>query len=90
MLKLLYLLRRLPGLSLEEFQDHWLEYHCRFGRANRAVLRYVQYHTLANDPISESLAQAGATEASTLGPVQTSTPREFVVQVRLLCGLELW
>lgn len=64
MLKLLYLLRRVPGLSLEEFQEHWLEYHCRFGRANRSVLRYVQYHTLANDPVAESLAQAGDTEAT--------------------------
>jgi uncharacterized protein (TIGR02118 family) len=59
MLKLVYLLRRKPGLSLEEFQAHWLERHATFGRSNPAVRRYVQYHALANDPIREALAQAG-------------------------------
>ncbi len=58
MLKLVYLLRRKPGLSLEEFQEHWLERHSQFGLRTPAVRRYVQYHTLANDPIRETLAQA--------------------------------
>jgi uncharacterized protein (TIGR02118 family) len=58
MLKLVYLLRRKPGLSLEEFQQHWLERHSWFGRSNPAVRRYVQYHALPNDPVREWLAQA--------------------------------
>lgn len=58
LLKLVYLLRRKPGLTLEEFQGHWLERHTHFGLTNPAVRRYVQYHTLADDPIREALAQA--------------------------------
>jgi len=57
--KLVYLLRRKPGLSLEEFQEHWFCRHAAFGRSHPAVLRYVQYHALANDPIREALPQAG-------------------------------
>lgn len=60
MTKLIYCLRRLPHLSLEEFQGHWLEHHSQFGRRLRAIRRYVQYHTLVNDPIREAMAQAGA------------------------------
>lgn len=58
MLKLLYLQRRLPRLTRAEFQEHWLESHPRFAREIPGVLRYVQYATLLDDPISESLAQA--------------------------------
>ncbi len=60
MIKLVYCLRRLPHLSLQEFQGHWLEHHSQFGRSLKPVRRYVQYHTLANDPIREAMAQAGA------------------------------
>src|SRR4051794_11032442 len=58
MLKLVYLLRRKPGLGLEEFQEHWLERHSWFGLSNPAVRRYVQYHALADDPVRQWLAQA--------------------------------
>ena len=60
MVKLVYLLRRKPGLTLEEFQEHWLERHSHFALRTPAVRRYVQYHALANDPIRETLAQAAA------------------------------
>ena len=59
MIKLIYCLRRLPNLSLEEFQAHWLEHHSQFGRRVEGIRRYVQYHTLANDPIREAMLQAG-------------------------------
>lgn len=59
MLKLIYCLRRLPHLTQEEFQGHWLEHHAQFGRRSGKLLRYVQYHTLAHDPIREAMAQAG-------------------------------
>ena len=59
MIKLIYCLRRLPNLSLEEFQAHWLEHHSQFGRRVEGIRRYVQYHTLANDPIREAMVQAG-------------------------------
>jgi uncharacterized protein (TIGR02118 family) len=58
MLKLVHLLRRKPGLSLSEFQEHWLERHSQFALSLPAVRRYVQYHALADDPIREALAQA--------------------------------
>ena len=60
MLKMIYCIRRIPSLSLEEFQAHWLEYHSQFGRRLKSLRRYVQYHALANDPIREAMAQAGA------------------------------
>jgi len=60
MVKLMYCLRRQPHLSLEEFQAHWLEYHSQFGLRIKSCRRYVQYHNLANDPIREMMAQAGA------------------------------
>ncbi|MBI3949597.1 MAG: EthD domain-containing protein [Acidobacteria bacterium] len=59
MIKLIYCLRRLQHLSLEEFQVHWLEHHSQFGLRLKALRRYVQYHTLANDPTQEAMAQAG-------------------------------
>jgi len=64
MIKLVYCLRRKPDLTLEEFQDHWLERHSDFGRALPGLRRYVQYHRLANDPINTALAQAGASEVT--------------------------
>lgn len=60
MIKLIYCLRRLPRLSLEEFQTHWLEQHAQFGRRSPLIRRYVQYHTLADDPVREAMVQAGA------------------------------
>lgn len=62
MIKLIYCIRKLPHLSLEEFQGHWLEHHSQFGRRSPLIRRYVQYHTLANDPIREAMAQAGASQ----------------------------
>ncbi|MBI3951665.1 MAG: EthD domain-containing protein [Acidobacteria bacterium] len=60
MIKMIYCLRRLPHLSLEEFQAHWLEHHSQFGPRLKHARRYVQYHTLTNDPIQEAMAQAAA------------------------------
>jgi hypothetical protein len=65
MVKLIYCLRRLPHLSLEEFQQHWLEHHSQFGKRVKSLRRYVQYHALANDPIREALKQAGASGVET-------------------------
>ena len=52
MLKLTFCLRRLPSLSLEEFQDYWLNKHAPLVRTLQPVLgmtRYVQLHRLAGD-----------------------------------------
>ncbi len=52
MLKLTFCLRRLPALSLEEFQDYWLNEHGPLVRSLQPVLgmeRYVQLHRLESD-----------------------------------------
>jgi uncharacterized protein (TIGR02118 family) len=49
MLKLTFCLRRLPGISRQEFQRYWLENHGPLVRKHAAALnirRYVQLHTL--------------------------------------------
>ncbi len=52
MLKLTFCLRRSPSLSLEEFQDYWLNKHGPLVRTLQPVLgmtRYVQLHRLRGD-----------------------------------------
>ncbi len=60
MIKLVYCLRRLPHLSLEEFQRYWLQKHGPLVR-NRAkalgVKRYVQVHTL-DHPLNEAIRRS--------------------------------
>lgn len=56
MFKIVYCVRRKPGMSVEEFQDYWLGKHGPLVREHAAALnirRYVQTHT----------AHAGLTEA---------------------------
>ncbi len=55
MIRLVFPLRRLPGMSLAEFQDYWLRQHAPLvaGFAeDLKILRYVQTHTL-DDPANE-------------------------------------
>lgn len=57
MIKLVFCLRRLPHLSLEEFQRYWLQTHGPLVRGHAATLRikrYVQVHTL-DSPMNETL-----------------------------------
>ena len=52
MLKLTFCLRRLPTLSLAEFQDYWLNKHGPLVRSLQPALgmvRYVQVHRLDGD-----------------------------------------
>jgi len=51
-LKLTFCLRRLPSLSLDQFQDYWLNKHGPLVRSLQPALgmvRYVQLHRLATD-----------------------------------------
>jgi uncharacterized protein (TIGR02118 family) len=51
-LKLTFCLRRLPTLSLAEFQDYWLHKHGPLVKSLQpalGMLRYVQTHRLADD-----------------------------------------
>lgn len=60
MIKLVFCVKRLPGLSLEEFQRYWRERHGPLVLRHAAALkirRYVQTHTLdspANDALRRS------------------------------------
>ena len=57
MIKLVFCLRRLPGLSRQEFQQYWRETHGPLVRSQAAALqirRYVQLHTL-DDPRNDAL-----------------------------------
>lgn len=59
MIKLVFCLRRLPRLSREEFQRHWLESHGPLVRELAPALgvkRYVQVHTVTS-AFSEALSR---------------------------------
>jgi uncharacterized protein (TIGR02118 family) len=65
-IKLVFCLRRLPHLSLAEFQDYWLNTHGPLVRSHADTLkirRYVQTHTLDNARLNQALgASRGAPE----------------------------
>ncbi len=57
MIKVVYCLRRKPGMSLEEFQKYWLNTHATFGKNIPGVKRYVQVHALSGE-MQEMMASA--------------------------------
>jgi uncharacterized protein (TIGR02118 family) len=60
MIKLVYCLRRLPHLSLQEFQRYWLQEHGPLVRSRAGALRikrYVQVHTL-DHPLNEAIRRS--------------------------------
>jgi len=60
MIRLTFLLRRKPNLSLAEFQQYWRDHHGPLVARHATtlnILRYVQVHTV-EDPINEQLAGA--------------------------------
>ncbi len=60
MIKLVSGLRRLPSLTREEFQEHWLEHHARLLLEVRTLRGYVQYHTIGNNPMSRKTVATDA------------------------------
>jgi uncharacterized protein (TIGR02118 family) len=66
-IKLTFCLRRLPSLSLAEFQDYWLNKHAPLVRSHSDTLRirrYVQAHALDNPAVQGALAASrGSPEA---------------------------
>lgn len=66
MIKLVFCLRRLPHLSLAQFQDYWLNAHGPLVRSHAKALkirRYVQTHTLDNERLNSGIAASrGAPE----------------------------
>jgi uncharacterized protein (TIGR02118 family) len=65
--KLVFCLRRLPHLSLAEFQEYWLKKHGPLVRSHAETLRirrYVQTHTLDNAGLQRGITSyRGAPEA---------------------------
>ncbi len=60
MVKLVFCLRRLPHLSLQEFQTYWLQNHGPLVRSHADTLRirrYVQVHTL-DSPVNEVIRRS--------------------------------
>jgi EthD domain len=60
MIRLTFVLRRKPGMTLAEFQDYWRNIHGPLVATHATtlnVLRYVQVHTL-DDPANQQLAGA--------------------------------
>jgi uncharacterized protein (TIGR02118 family) len=67
MIKLIFCLRRLPTLSLESFQDYWLNRHAPLVRTVAPLLRirrYVQCHSFSDLGLAPAVAVRGATVAS--------------------------
>ena len=67
MVKLVFCLRRLPHLSLAEFQEYWLEKHAPLVASHAKTLRirrYVQSHTLEEANLQQALAASRGAEAS--------------------------
>lgn len=66
MIKLTFCLKRLPHLSLEEFQRYWFDEHGPLVRKHGVALnikRYVQSHTLDN-PLNDAFREGrGGPEA---------------------------
>jgi uncharacterized protein (TIGR02118 family) len=60
-IKLVFCLRRRPGMTLAEFQDYWLNSHAPLVRSHAETLRirrYVQTHTLDDPAMQQAMARA--------------------------------
>ena len=60
MIRLIYVLRRKPSMSREDFQKYWFETHGPLVARHATtlnILRYLQDHTL-DDPMNEQMAKA--------------------------------
>jgi uncharacterized protein (TIGR02118 family) len=63
MIKLVFCLRRKPGLSLEEFQRYWLDIHAPLVASHREALgirRYIQLHSDLGE-VSQRMAERRGT-----------------------------
>ena len=66
MVKVVYCVRRRSGMTLEEFQDRWLNVHGPLVRSLReqipSMTRYVQSHLVPGEPSEAVRAARGAGE----------------------------
>ncbi|KAF0965655.1 EthD domain-containing protein [Rhodococcus sp. T7] len=64
MIKIVFCLRRRPGLSGEEFRRYWLGEHAELVRIHGSALRirrYTQSHTIDDPPLSAAVDARGCT-----------------------------
>lgn len=60
MIRLIFVLRRLPGMSLEEFQRYWRENHgplVASHSTHMGIIKYIQLHTMVS-PIHEVMRES--------------------------------
>lgn len=65
MVKLIFCLRRIPELSLEEFQTYWRDVHAPLVQSVAPVLgivRYVQSHVISQPDLQNILIARGITQ----------------------------
>lgn len=66
MVKLIVAIHRRPGMSVEDFQEHWKTQHARLVRENpaskRYIRKYVQCHTLPGEYVEGAAAFDGTAE----------------------------
>jgi uncharacterized protein (TIGR02118 family) len=67
MIKLVFCLRRLPTLSVSEFQRYWLDKHAELVRRHAAALRirrYTQSHTVPDPRLTPVIESRGSQVAA--------------------------
>lgn len=81
-IKLIYVLRRKAGLSIEQFHDYWFNKHAalvrKYAKQTR-ILRYTQSHTLADQE-----------KRSVLGDVSDGRPERGITETPYDGVAELW
>jgi len=86
MIRLVFALRRKPGLSLAEFQDYWLRRHAplvaSFG-TDLNIHRYVQTHTLETPGNAAAQAQRGSMEPQYDGVAELWWETEALLETTL-------
>lgn len=71
-IKLMFLARRRPGLTVEEFQRHWLDVHAPLVDSTPGLVRYVQCHVTpdsygARPPAWDGVAELCFADRAALG-----------------------
>ena len=71
LVKMIFLLRRKPGMSVAEFQDYWLNGHAPQIPRDAGVMRYVQCHQLVetyedSEPPFDGVAELSFADLDTM------------------------
>lgn len=50
MIRRFVILRRKPGISIEEFREHWQNVHGELVKKVPGIIKYIQYHVYSEKP----------------------------------------